>query len=319
MTKIIGSMATVIDARGAAKPFVLQDDYGLPELTATRDAFEAMSADHAVLTSALRQANGARNQLRHEVVGWMFEFSQRARGFKQHPVFAQACEALRTDIKYSSSLDKIDEAAAVAIQEWQKIDDVVAPAIPHPFLLSNGVTREQFTTAVGALKASGVAVIMAQGAVRDSAATRRKFVNETIRPRAVEYRKLVKALYPSNHIFVVNLPRVYPPAGSTPDAVTLRGGWDVTGQIAALSWTACKHADLQAYEIRVCLDTTYNAEEDEVVARVSKETLHYTTAYGLADHEDRAVFRIYAITKTGRERGSNSLLVIRPMALPVAV
>ncbi|MDX2111853.1 MAG: hypothetical protein SFY80_16610 [Verrucomicrobiota bacterium] len=312
-------MATIDDARGATKHIVLQDNYALPELTATRDTFEAMGAEHAALLSALRQANGTRNLLRNEVIGMMSEFSLRARGFKQHPVFAEACEALRTDIVPTSSINKIVEAAAVTMQEWQKIDTVVATAIPHPFLLSNGVSLEQFTTKVTALQVSGVAVIMAQGAVRNSAASRRQFIKETIRPRLTEYRQLVKALYPRNHIFVVTLPRLNPPPGSTPDAVTLRGGWDVTGQMAALIWTACKHPDLEAYEIRVCLDTVYHADEDEVVGRVSKDTLHYTTTYGLADHEDRAVFRVYAITKTGRERGSNNLMVIRPMALPVAV
>ncbi|MDX2111646.1 MAG: hypothetical protein SFY80_15550, partial [Verrucomicrobiota bacterium] len=144
---------------------------------------------------------------------------------------------------------------------------------------------------------------------------RRQFIENVIRPRLVEYRALIKGLYPRNHEFVLSLPRANPLPGSTPAGVTLTGGWNALEQKASLSWTECEHPDLDAYEVRACIDGAYRADEDTVVARLPKTALTYTTAHGLAVAGNEVRFRIYAITSVGRERGSNTLHIVRPMPI----
>ena len=105
-----------------------------------------------------------------------------------------------------------------------------------------------------------------------------------------------------------------PPPGSTPDGVTINGVWVPLLSMAEITFGPSSSTDVVKYELRVCSGPTYDTNLESVVGFLLPDApLKFTTDAALAAPGNVAGFRVYTITTTGNEKGSNTAIVTRPV------
>ena len=74
-------------------------------------------------------------------------------------------------------------------------------------------------------------------------------------------------------------------------------------------------ANLLRYEIRFCAGPNYSSENESVIGTVlAGGLLEFLTDAGLTTPGNVASFKVYVVTKTGNEKGSNTVVITRPAA-----
>lgn len=81
---------------------------------------------------------------------------------------------------------------------------------------------------------------------------------------------------------------------------------------AHLVWSASANPALDFYSIRYHTGPKYKAAEEQVVGSATVGTLEFLTDFGLPAQGSVAWFKVYVVTTTGNEKGSNAVKVIRP-------
>jgi hypothetical protein len=137
-------------------------------------------------------------------------------------------------------------------------------------------------------------------------------VFDPIYERLKQYRQVVQGLYPKDHALYESLPRLTPPAGSTPAAVNMSAVWDAGISMARVTYTESTNPNLKEYELRACFGDKYRTEEEQVIASNEPGVLEFTTDQGLVASGSQAFYKVYVITQTGNEKGSKSAKVVRP-------
>lgn len=193
---------------------------------------------------------------------------------------------------------------------WTQADAILTGSL----VLASGETQAQFATRITTL---GTQFNAADDADVDAGIlrSRRDEVQDSVREVLASYRAAVEGRFPPEHPLVISLPRIYPLAGHTPEAVAAAGTWQAATSQARLTWTASADADLDHYEIRTSnAGSTYDVETETILGQVAKDAaaLEFLTAAGLATPGASARFRIYVILTTGNERGSETVTVTRP-------
>lgn len=141
----------------------------------------------------------------------------------------------------------------------------------------------------------------------------RQDLEDVIYPILKSYREAMPTFFAADHALVTTLPRLTPEPGSTPDAVSLTGVWNAATTQASLTWTENPAADVDHYEVRWSPGSSYSAEDENVLGSVDKEAAReFLTAQGLGAPGAVSVFRVYVVTATGNEKGSNTAQVTRP-------
>lgn len=129
----------------------------------------------------------------------------------------------------------------------------------------------------------------------------------------VDYRKAVIGTFDPLDALVISLPKLSPEPGSTPDAVRATGVWDVPTQQAKITFAASASANIDHYELRMSPGPTYSTENEAVVASLSpSDPVEFFTDAGLTSSGDVASFKVYVVTTTDNEAGSNAVAVARP-------
>ena len=193
---------------------------------------------------------------------------------------------------------------------WLQLNAGMAPAPPLK-LLGNYV-QANFASDNAALK-TGFTTWRAAGVIAGLALQERNDIQDQIQPILLSYRKKLPTMFPKNHALVDSLPDLTPPPGSTPAAVTINVVWDPITQKAKITWSASTAADLLQYEIRFCAGPTYDTNLENVIGNVAPTALReFFTDAGLAAAGNIASFKVYVITTTGNEKGSNAVSVTRP-------
>ena len=247
-------------------------------------------------------------------------FVRKVRGVLGHTTFPAALPAS------PSAQDALADLLAAGddmISLWTTIDAQPASPLFTPPLTAV-VTQPGTNTAVAlTLAAAGARV----DALKASAATDRKVADglaamrpfrdriweNQIHPILSAYQARVRGDFPTDSPFVMSLPRIYPGAGSTPDAVTATGAWNAGTNQARIAWNLSVNPALDRYQIRQSPGTTYNADAATVLGNVPAggATELFTDA-GLAAPGESSSFRVYVILATGNEKGSNPVTVTRP-------
>ena len=126
------------------------------------------------------------------------------------------------------------------------------------------------------------------------------------------YRQAVPTKFAATDPLVVTLPKLTPDAGSTPDAVLANGLWNVPTTQAKLTWDAPTSPDVVQLEVRWSPGPTYDATLEVVLANIAPTApREYFTTQGLVAIGDVSNFKIYVLTATGNERGSNTVKITR--------
>ncbi len=89
--------------------------------------------------------------------------------------------------------------------------------------------------------------------------------------------------------------------------------WDTIQQQAKITWSESTDPNLERDEIRFCPGPDYSTDDESVIGSVlSGEPREFFTAAGLAASGNVASFKVYVITTTGNEKGSNPVTITRP-------
>jgi len=192
---------------------------------------------------------------------------------------------------------------------WLQLNAGIAPA--GPVKLLGDYVQATFGTNNGAMK-TAFTTWRAAGVIAGLALQERNDIQDQIQPVLVNYRKKLPTKFAKGHALVDSLPEVSPPPGSTPAAVTINVVWDPITLKAKITWGASTAADLFQYEIRFCAGPNYNTEIEDVIGNVTPGgLLEFLSDAGLAAAGNIASFKVYVITTTGNEKGSNAVSVTR--------
>jgi len=193
---------------------------------------------------------------------------------------------------------------------WSQLNAGIAPA-PAVTLLG-AYPQAGFGTDVVGLKAA-FTTWRAAGIVANIALQERNDIQDVIQPLLVSYRKKLPTKFAAGHALVESLPDLTPPPGSTPDGVTINGGWDALLGQGKINFGASTSADVVQLELRVCSGPTYSTDLESVVASLlPTDPRQFVTLAALAAPGNVASFKVYVITTTGNEKGSNTLVITRP-------
>lgn len=208
----------------------------------------------------------------------------------------------------SDAQSKFTDPLELAAALWLRInnDDPMLP----PVTLQGGYPQATFVADIAALKTAyttlNAAVVDAKISLEG-----RNDLQDQIYPVLKDYRSAMPTHFTKGHALIDSLPDLTPAPGSTPDAVTVNGTW--VSPVARLTWTTSNHANLLRYEIRFCAGPDYSTDNESVVGSVlPADPLEFLTDAGLALPNNVASFKVYVVTTTGNEKGSNTVVITRP-------
>ncbi len=205
---------------------------------------------------------------------------------------------------------------AAPLQEMQRLwirinDNATALGLSGPLTLQGSYDLLQFTTAIQQLPQLYTNADANEEAA-SFARTRRDNVMAAIYERMKQYRAAAPAMLPENSPALQNLPRLSPPPGTTPPALTVTGAWDAALTKARLTWLASTAPNLDKLQVRACTGGTYKAGDEEIVADLPANATAYDTDWGLTVPGAIASFKVYVMATKGNENGGKAVKVVRP-------
>jgi len=237
------------------------------------------------------------------------QFNERIRGAFAGSKWVRSLPLVPTITESQSKFtDPLEQMAAL----WLKIN--ADPATPAAVVLQGGFTQAMFVAAIAALKTVYTSLTVA-GINAKISLEERNDIQDAIYAVLKDYRSAMPTHFVKGHALIESLPDLTPAPGSTPDAVTLNGSWIVVSLMAKLLWTLSTHANLLRYEIRFCAGPNYSTDNESVIGSVLPGALlEFLTDAGLTAPGNVASFKVYVITTTGNEKGSNTVVISRPAA-----
>jgi hypothetical protein len=197
---------------------------------------------------------------------------------------------------------------------WNQLNAGIGPA--PPVTLLGGYNQATFAADIVALNAAFTSWRAAQK-IAEIALAERNDIQDKIQPVLVSYRKKLPTKFAQSHALVETLPILTPRPGSTPEAVVVTAVWTAIQQKARLTWTASTAADLAYYEIRFCAGPNYDTDLESTIGQVAPSANHeFMTNTGLTNPGTVASYKVYVITNTGHERGSEAVSVQHPVTQP---
>ncbi len=198
---------------------------------------------------------------------------------------------------------------------WTDINAATIPGFTGPLKLAGGYLAATFATDLAALKtaydnlrSTNIALSQQIGA-RDALLT-------PFRGRLVEYREMVQGTFAPPNSLLQSLPRITPAAGSTPKAVQLSVVYTVATNTANFSWTLSDNAAFDHYSLRICMGDKWDEDLMESFAEIQDATtLSYNAALATILNQPGAglAAKIFVVTNTENEKGSNAVKVKRPV------
>jgi hypothetical protein len=198
------------------------------------------------------------------------------------------------------------------VTQWEKLnEDTSLAPWKGPVKLAGGYTVAQAQADITTLR-TAFTIYNASLESATKARAQRSELMKGVATRLRQYRQSAIANLPSGHPLLQNVPAVAPTANVTgPESVMLNGEWDDTRHAAVLSWTAAEGNDHERFEVRYHPGPKYRDSEEQVVGSVLKGVLSVITDYGMSAPGSMAYFKVYNVTTSGEERGSNALKILR--------
>ena len=216
-----------------------------------------------------------------------------------------------------AALDKFLRPVRDAIRLWGLLNAGAAPSgVVLPLRLgpqldfARADLEALMASALAAREAAEVAELLLA-----IARARRDKVEDRARAALAAFLKAAPSRLGADHPTVQAMPRLYPPAGHTPEPVKSAGAWDPDSEGARLTWEASPDKRLSHYEIRWCRGEDYSKKKERVAGRVEPDAPRvFLTVTGLAKRGAVACFRVYVVLDTKNERAGSVLTVRRPEA-----
>lgn len=194
---------------------------------------------------------------------------------------------------------------------WSLINIEVNVGFTPPLLLPSGYTKVLFDTDVAALRAAYIGLENALVGASAARATRDVLLPNA-NQRMKQYRQAVIARLPSGSPLLNNIPAYTIATGPAAQEVNPSIIWDDVKKKAVITWAASGSKDVLEYSVRTSPGASYEGKNETVVKTVDASKFSVETDEGLLIPGATVLFKVYVITKTGREKGSRVLKVTRP-------
>jgi hypothetical protein len=300
------SVNTVVGLPG----FTLPGGYSEANFAADRGTLNGMINAVEAALNLRTTAAGDRDVKRAGIRPRMLQFGPTVRGALAG---SRHIPSLRDTPRFTSSPGVWRQGMADMLDLWTAIN-TNSPAVPGftpPLLLSGAYAVAGFNTEKNALDAAFTAIGTTQIGLEAARETRDLFFH-TLYLKMKAYRLTVAAALPVGSPLAGTIPALTPPPGATPEPVNLSGSWSAPDVKAALVWSASTRPDLDHYSVRYHPGPRYKADEEQTVSLVLPGTTDFLTDFGLAASGSVAWYKVYVVTTTGNEKGSNAVKVIRP-------
>jgi len=193
---------------------------------------------------------------------------------------------------------------------WAKMN--ADPAIAVDPTLLGGYTQANFAAELVTLKAAYTSYT-AEKKLLNVEIGQRDDVQKVIQPILVSYRRALPTFFAAESAMVSTLPRLTPEPGATPEPVVATIEIDPVTGMVWIRWSAYAGTNLAKFQVRVTSGLFYSNEDDEIVLDVLPgEPREVLTLAGVPSPGMTAQFRVFAITDTGNEAGSNTVGITRP-------
>jgi hypothetical protein len=294
---------------GGGTALVLAGGYSLATLTTDVASVATAITSQEDLDNAIALATTARDVRKRTLRERLIEFRDAAAYRLAGSGYVRALpDTPHPDASEQKTLKALDDMASL----WVRINaDMGVPNFTPPLVLRAAFALAGFQTELATLRTNYKAVTDAENDARIGRGQRDVRL-EPLRDRCVQYRQAIGVEYGPLHPFVVSLPDVYPQPGSTPEAVTLGGTWNVATARAEFSWPASTEPDLAEYELRMSVGAAYDAGTASVIGNAPPGTTSFSTTAGLAASGDVASFKLFVRLATGNAAGSNTITITRP-------
>lgn len=187
------------------------------------------------------------------------------------------------------------------------------PAVSDIVLLG-AYTQPTFVTDVAALGTAYETHTLA-AKVTSITIAERNDIQDVLYEIFLAYRKKLPTKFAKDHALVETLPLLTPPPGSTPKAVVAGISWDATQQKAKITCSESTDPNLYQYEVRYCVGPNYSTDNEAVAGNIAAGgPRELFTDIGFGAPGTVVSFKVYVITTTGNEKGSNTVTLIRPAA-----
>ena len=300
---------SVNDALGL-NPLVLLGGYARANLVTDRGNLATQLTNVEGLANLRQTAMGTRDLQRAGLRPRFLQFGPAVRGqlpgTRYIPAIPKTPQLPAGPGKWSGAMDDMSNL-------WTAINTNTPPitGFTPPLTLAGMYNVATFGTDSGNLKTAFTGLITADQNAQVGREQRDNLF-EPIYQRLKQYRQAVIGKFPPGDPLIDSLPLLTPPAGATPDAVNASGVWDPGASEAVISHTASSRTDLDHYSLRYHPGPRYRASEEQVVANQPPELLEFHTVFGLVASGSVAFFKVYVVTDTGNEKGSNVVRIQRP-------
>jgi hypothetical protein len=127
------------------------------------------------------------------------------------------------------------------------------------------------------------------------------------------YRPAVEGIFPPDSPLVVTIPLLYPPAGHTPEPVTVTAEYDATTQESVVTFSESNEPNIERYELRGVPGPEYKEEDAMTLGSLPPGAPRsFRTRYALTEAGTVVSLKVVVILKTGNEAGSKAVTVERP-------
>lgn len=290
-------------------PLVLSGAYTRALFSTDRTALATQLADVQSKDNVRQAAAGTRDIQRAVVRPRMLQFGPAVRGFLPGSRYIHAIP--RTPA-FQDAPGKWRNAMDDMASLWLSVN-ANSPAVvgfTPPLVLSGSYTQALFNTDATALSTAFTSLTTADQSAQLSRQQRDQLF-EPMYQRMKQYRQAVVGAFAPGNPLIDSLPALTPAAGSTPAAVQLSASWNGGTDMADLVWGVSADPDLDFYSIRYHPGPKYKAAEEQTVDSVIAGTQTFSTDFGLPAPGSVAWFKVYVVTTTGNEKGSNAVKVVR--------
>ena len=288
---------------------VLEDGTTITVMTGYRNDLDGFRASMKDKINDSQIAVGFVTNRKTALVSRLAEFNRKVRGSIGSSPYAAALPLVPSITSGEGLiLDPLDDMASL----WPKINAATIAGFTGPLVLPGGYALAAYLADLALLRTSYIDAGKATHEV-DLELKLRNFIQDKAYDAMVKYREKATGEFTANDPHVLSLPAVKPPPGSTPDPVQLSGSWSASLLAAVFTWLESIDPNLAEYELRMNPGATYNADLAFVVGNAVPGTLTLSTLEGLIASGMTASFRLFVITTTGNEAGSNTITITRPV------
>jgi hypothetical protein len=297
---------------GGAGPLVLAGDISRENLS---DQGENLDDARDNVTDARVDRTLARQQLNGLIVklqGKLVEFNKRVRADLAGTAYERS---LPVAFAIGDAESTVREALRYMSRLWSKVNAIlpVPAGVTLPMVLMESYTLALFDADREALRLGYQTLTNADVELK-LARERRNDLQDVIYPILKAYRLKVPTALPAGHALLDSLPLLTPPEGHTPAPVAVQAAWNAGTTMADITWAESTDADLESYEVRGVPGDEYDAEDEVVLATVPKGGARtFSTDFALGTPGLSAAFKVYVVLDSGRERGSEAVVVARPV------